>query len=82
MIVQDHSDDPVGPPAAPWSRVLADNDLCVGGCVHGLWVPLGGRGVRVPEAGATGGCEPPKQVLGIKVRLSGRAASLSVGGRG
>lgn len=42
----------------------------------GLWVPLGGRGVRVPEAGATGGCEPPKQVLGIKVRLSERAASL------
>lgn len=38
--------------------------------------------LRVPEAEVTGGCEPTKQVLGIKVRLSGRAASLSVGGRG
>lgn len=50
--------------------------ICVVGCVHGLWVPLAGRGVRVPEPGAAGGCEPPKQVLGIKARLSGRAASL------
>ena len=41
--------------------------------MHWVQVFKEARSIRFPEAGITGGCESPTQVLGIELRSSGRA---------